>query len=46
MRVGKRMDTSEHGLINDDGMQAPLLSNEENDGDFYRIEPSSRTRKN
>ncbi len=45
MQIGKRMDTTNHGLINDDGMQAPLIYNEE-DEDFYRIESSSQIRKN
>ena len=40
------MDTSNHGLINDDGMQAPLIANEETNEDFYRIESSSHVRKN
>jgi hypothetical protein len=39
------MDRSEDGLINDDGMQAPLLSDIENNEDFYRIAPASETRK-
>jgi hypothetical protein len=40
------METSTHALLNDDGIQAPLIPNEETDEDFYRIEPSSHTRKN
>jgi hypothetical protein len=39
MRKGKRMETSEHILINDDGMQAPLLSQEQNSDDDYQVEP-------
>ncbi len=33
------METSEHILINDDGMQAPLLSQEQNSDDDYQVEP-------
>lgn len=41
------MDTSDQGLTNDDGMQAPLLANEERNEDLYQVEsPSSQTRKN
>jgi hypothetical protein len=44
--AGKRMDSSEHGLLNDDGMQAPLLAADDEDNeDFYRIETSLQRRK-
>ena len=39
------MESSEHGLLHDDGMQAPLLVNGD-DEDGYRVEPSPRARKN
>jgi len=46
MRIGKRMDASNHGLINDDEVQAPLIPTEQDNEEFYRIEPSSQIRKN
>jgi hypothetical protein len=40
------MDSSEQRLLNDDGMQAPLLTaNDEDNEDFYRIETSLQKRK-
>jgi hypothetical protein len=45
MRKGKRMESSEHSLINDDGMQAPLLPQEQTIDDDYHIESASETSK-
>ena len=45
MRKGKKMETSEQRLINDDSMQAPLLAHDENNEDLYRSEVLSKKRK-
>ncbi len=39
------MEISEHVLINDDGMQAPLLPQEQNSEDDYQMELISQNRK-
>jgi hypothetical protein len=39
------MNSSEQGLIDEDGTQAPLLANEEQNEDSYRVEPSLQERK-
>jgi hypothetical protein len=39
------MESSEQRLINDDAAQAPLLANDGNDDNSYRIEPSTHERK-
>ncbi|CAF0904028.1 unnamed protein product [Rotaria sordida] len=44
MRLGKRMDSTDSGLINNDGTQIPLLVNEEEKDDDHRIEPLSKAR--
>lgn len=41
MRVGKRMDSSEPGFIDNDGMQQPLLVDQQDNDDVYRTESSS-----
>jgi len=45
MRKGKKMEISEHVLINDDGMQALLLPQEQNSEDDYQMELISQNRK-
>ncbi len=45
-KLKKKMETSEDGLLQDDGMQAPLLANEELNQDEYRMESTIERRKN
>jgi hypothetical protein len=39
------MHSSEHGLTDEDRMQAPLLASKEPHGDSSGVEPSLQTRK-
>ena len=45
MRKGKKMETSEHLLIHDDGMQAPLLPQEQTIDDEYQVESIAQSGK-